>query len=102
VPIDALSQSPTTQVHPSLAAKAMVAVPILIGLLENSEKEERVLLRQSLAQLTHRVGNKYHLFFYWDYPVSNEFVQWRDWWAVNGNIAEIFDTGHCLERKPLF
>jgi hypothetical protein len=80
------------------ATASRTAVPILIDLLKKSEHSLLRDVRESLAQLTHLADGGDPTS---DKPRPDEWRHWREWWALNGATAKIFDTNQCSEAAPL-
>jgi hypothetical protein len=74
------------------------AVPALIGLLQNSDRNIRRDAHEALATLTHRIAK---------YGTADEastrksYGQWSNWWAANGKRARIYSSDQCTEPQPL-
>lgn len=74
------------------------AVPALIGLLQNSDRNIRRDAHEALATLTHRIAK---------YGTADEdsarksHRQWSNWWAANGKKARIYSSDQCIEPQPL-
>lgn len=80
------------------ATASRSAVPILIDLLRTSDRQLALDARVSLAELTHfAVDGKPFL----QNPPPEEWRRWHQWWVANHATAEIFDTNHCSEPRPL-
>jgi hypothetical protein len=74
------------------------AIPALIGLLQNSDRNIRRDAHEALATLTHRIAK---------YGTADEasarksYGQWSKWWAANGKRARIYSSDQCTEPRPL-
>ena len=74
------------------------AVPALIGLLQNPDRNIRRDAHEALATLTHRIAK---------YGTADEdsarksYGQWSKWWAANGKKARIYTSDQCIEPQPL-
>ncbi|HVA17001.1 MAG TPA: HEAT repeat domain-containing protein [Candidatus Dormibacteraeota bacterium] len=74
------------------------AVPPLITLLANPDELVRRDAEEALATLTHRKSV---------YGIANadsarqSYMEWSNWWAVNGKTASLYGPDTCAEPQPL-
>lgn len=74
------------------------AVPPLITLLANPDEFVRRDAEEALATLTHRKSQ---------YGTADadsarqSYMEWSNWWAVNGKAATMYGPDACSEPKPL-
>ncbi len=74
------------------------AVPPLISLLANPDDDVRRDAEEALAALTHRKSQ---------YGIADadsarqSYMEWSNWWAVDGKTASLYGPDTCAEPQPL-
>jgi len=75
-----------------------LAVPPLIGMLLDPDRNARQAAADALATLTRRTSN---------HEVGDEdsakqsYVEWSGWWSVNSTTAPIYSSDQCSAVQPL-
>jgi hypothetical protein len=75
-----------------------MAVPSLIRLLRNPDRNTRRAASDGLATLTHRISN---------HGIEDEesakqaYAEWSNWWSNNGRTMPIYSSDQCAAPHPL-
>jgi len=75
-----------------------MAVPPLIRLLQNPDRDTRQAAADALATLTHRTAK---LGIEDEGSAKQSQTEWSDWWSVNGSTATIYNSDQCRAPEPL-
>ena len=75
-----------------------IAVPPLISLLQNPDRNTRRAAADGLARLTHRTSKRG---IEDDDSAKQSHSEWSDWWSVNSSTAPIYSSDQCAATQLL-